>query len=65
MDEEEFESYASESDWKMRCKSLEEALTSAMVLLGDADDKYGENLLDSLFDSDELCLDFYNRNVAG
>ena len=65
-DDDDFESWASEADWKARCEMAEAALRGAMVLLGDADDAYTENLLEALFDSDSgFALDFYNRVVAG
>jgi hypothetical protein len=51
---------------RQRVEELEGALRAAMVLLGDADDKYSENLLDALYDSDDgFALDFYNRVVTG
>lgn len=61
----DFESWATDADWKARCLATEDALKRAMVLLGDADDLYSENLLDALFDSDDgFVQDFYNREVA-
>lgn len=47
-------------------EGLETCLMSAMRLLAQADDEYSEDLLESLFDSDNgFALCFYNEKVAG